>query len=171
MHDNSNQEAIPLMAPDEYVHDFHSGVAHVSARSFKDQDPVPLAARSSRSTFLLFLACVVTILSLSFNATTLIRTGRPLQSPQVLDSSNLRRPSLYLGLERVPEIKMQMGDIHTHVPVPSTGPPNRSQLGWPSQVARVNSDYPYYAFAQDGWVVLTEQVRSYLSLRLRALYL
>ncbi|GJE86379.1 hypothetical protein PsYK624_024590 [Phanerochaete sordida] len=160
MHSDSSQEGIPLMVRDEYVHDFHQGVAHVHAQPFKLEDDLdelgPAPRRSSRWAILLALACAVTALSLVFNAVTFVRStsARSSRAAEKLDTSKLRRPSLYLGLERVPEL------LQEHQSPVSHDEPSSAPAGWPSRVARVNSAYPQHAFPQDGWVVLTEQDRT-----------
>jgi len=148
------------MPQDEYVHDFHRGVLQVHAQPFKleeDQEELmPIRNRWSPSAVFLTLACLVTALSLAFNAGTFVRSwgSRGDSVPDKLDVSKLRRPSLYLGLERVPELLQQQSPASQGQPL---GSPSTAAAGWPTRVARVNSAYPDYVFPQDGWVSLTEQ--------------
>jgi hypothetical protein len=166
------QEVIPLMAPDEYVHDFHSGVAHVDVQSFKNQGhALTRQSRWPKGTIFVILTCLVTLLSLFYNTAAFARSWRSSQNQAAafskLDVSKLRRPSLYLGLEEVPNIlRMLSTDAfgqHTHTPVPSDSAFQNTRPGWPSALARVNSAYPNRDFMQDGWIFLTEQVRLMLS--------
>lgn len=160
------------MTQDEYVHDVHRGVPQVHAQPFKleeDQELASVRHQWSRSAVFLSLACLVTALSFIFNSVTFVRTSRSNSAPEKLDISKLRRPSLYLGLERVPELLQQHGTS----PSSQAGPfssPSISGAGWPTRVARVNSAYPDYVFPQDGWVLLTERVRA-SSLRARTRWL
>ena len=161
MHDDSSHEAIPLMTQDEYVHDFHRGVSQVHAQPLKlEEDPELELVRTRwpRSTIFLLLACFVTALSLFLNAATFVRSWHPRSNnaPEKLDVSKLRRPSLYLGLERTPELLQHQGPISQAL---HSNSPSSVGAGWPARVARVSSAYPDSVFAQDGWVVLTEQVR------------
>lgn len=132
-----------------------NGFAHL----FKDEDRPSVKSRWSRSTMLLLLTCLVTLLSLLSNAVTFSRSWDAVKGTNThkLDVSKLRRPSLYLGLERVPAIKLRNGDVHKPVSAP-IGLPQNPSSGWPTAVARVNSAHPYFVFPQDGWVFLTEQV-------------
>lgn len=154
-------EGIPLMAPEEYVNDFDHGIAHVSARSFKEQGRLPATSRWSKSMILPLLACLVALLSLISNAATFANSWKSALAsgiPSKIDASKLRRPGLYLGLERVPAIKLQHGDISQYTARPSTTATDSVRMGWPSAIARVNSIYPHFTFPLDQWVFLTEQV-------------
>ena len=149
------------MAPEEYVHDFNHEAAHATARSFKEQVPLSASSRWSKSVILPLLACLVTVLSLISNAATFTagwNSALARGSSSKIDASKLRRPSVYLGLERVPAIKLQHGDISQYTARPSTHTPGSARIGWPSAIARVNSVYPHFIFPQDEWVFLTEQV-------------
>lgn len=158
---DDGQEAIPLMAQEEYTHEFNGGR---NASALKDPERPPVKSPWSSSSILLLLACLVTLISLLFNTFTFSKSWYPFMgaSPSYkLDVGKLRRPSLYLGLERVPEINARNGNIHKYLSVPSSSAPSSSSpIGWPAAVARVSSAYPYFIFPQDGWVFLTEQVRT-----------
>ncbi|EKM56646.1 uncharacterized protein PHACADRAFT_253874 [Phanerochaete carnosa HHB-10118-sp] len=151
MHNDSSHEAIPLMTQGEYVHD-----SHQPFKLEEDQEELaPVRHRWSRSAVFLSLACFVTAFSLAFNSVTFVRSFRNNGVPEKLDISKLRRPSLYLGLERVPEL-LQHGSSSSSQAGPLSSP-DVSGAGWPTRVARVNSAHPDSVFPQDGWVLLTER--------------
>ncbi|EMD36961.1 hypothetical protein CERSUDRAFT_95229 [Gelatoporia subvermispora B] len=89
------------------------------------------------------------------------------------DISTLRRPSLYQGLERVPEIKVQLqiealrmqGHGTTSsmedTPRPTVRPAGSNGVR-ASTIARVNSRHPNAHYPEDGWVLLTEEDRALL---------
>ncbi|KAI0089477.1 hypothetical protein BDY19DRAFT_993082 [Irpex rosettiformis] len=71
----------------------------------------------------------------------------------IVDIKKLRQPSLYLGLERVPEIKtkgLTFGSSYNLESGPELTDMGRKRLG------RVSSLYPDTKFGQDGWVFMTE---------------
>ena len=124
----------------------------------------------SLSTILVVSALVASLVSLLFSALNLTSTlqGNDTsgdgtvavsEAPKKLLVQNLRRPSAYLGMERVPGYRSakhtQPQRPHESVQVSSKakGP------GVPQEMARVNSRYPSAEFPQDGWVFLTEDVR------------
>ncbi|KAA1475270.1 hypothetical protein DENSPDRAFT_842014 [Dentipellis sp. KUC8613] len=92
-----------------------------------------------------------------------------------LDVSQLRHPSLYTGLERVPEIQLSMAAaaLHENVSDPEAhaAPLVEETVTLPvdtgraSAVARVSSRYPDRHFTQDGWVLLTKEDTTLMTFR------
>jgi hypothetical protein len=87
------------------------------------------------------------------------------QVPRMADVQRLRRPGLYLGLERVVEIQ-QVGLAFG----PTYSPEEDMEMGmgmhggngeketFEQKAARVSSIYPNKRFAQDGWLLVSETV-------------
>ncbi len=133
-------------------------------------------SRRSLSTILLASALIVSLLSLCWNAFTLTTIARsPPTVSQRISVDTLRHPSIYLGLERLPAAKVSQSIAslvasasasaqHEHPSMgvsmaDATQPSNPLFPGRPVEMVRVNSRYPSQRFEQDGWVLLTEDVR------------
>ncbi|KAK7678726.1 hypothetical protein QCA50_018308 [Cerrena zonata] len=172
-----NVEAIPLMQQGE--EEDHILEQKHKAHSF-NQPRSSLRSRLIRA--LPYLACLVALLSFTLN--TLI-FARPSQKPK-LDVFNgsvvqsLRKPSLYLGIDRVPEIKEMLSleslfaqghatatgslPTETHAHGGSAVHDTSEHPARSVNIARVNSRYPDLIYPQDGWVVLSEFDRTILQL-------
>ncbi|KAI0342403.1 hypothetical protein BDW22DRAFT_1357743 [Trametopsis cervina] len=107
---------------------------------------------------LLFTACLSSILSLAA-ATYQRRSGL-----KKLDVNTLRRPSVYMGLERVPQIQANGLTFGATIP-PSSDPPvlGKGSEGGPRGTVRVSEVYPRMRFVRDGWVVLSEHDHTILN--------
>lgn len=87
-----------------------------------------------------------------------------------IDVPSLRHPSLYIGLDRVPEIKSVLAsqqatansDNH-HETMPTLSVPIH---GRPRRIVRVNSDYPGTVYPEDHWVLLSKKVSPVLLLNI-----
>ena len=168
-------EAIPLMrqanGDDDELYDSHAanGALHpTKQRSFLS------TGRTISS--LSYVACLVAIISFAYNTLSFMNPSQgsklKLLNENVVQS--LRKPSLYLGIDRVPEIKKRLtvesvlAQSHTTTPDSSPNTPhthNTPSGGSPTgssdrviNVARVSSLYPDMTFMQDGWVILSNSV-------------
>ncbi|KAL0945846.1 hypothetical protein HGRIS_012129 [Hohenbuehelia grisea] len=116
----------------------------------------------------IFTALAISILSFFLNAVQFV--VRPPYEPGVLDVRSLRRPSLYLGLERVPEIQavteavkaaqaavgQQSGSGAAHDGHGDEGVGALvDELLHASRIIRINADFPRGYFPSDPWVLLT----------------
>lgn len=121
----------------------------------------------------LLFACIVSILSFILNSAQLLSAaGRhhaiPISLPR-LDVRTLQHPSLYLGLNSVPDIQASLlllsQLVHpTATAHPPTAQPARPTLavlqsGKPYTTVRLNSKHPNTEFPPDGWVLLSEEVK------------
>jgi len=111
----------------------------------------------------IYTALAVSFLSFAFSGLTFLTA----LGENKLDTRTLERPSLYLGLEHVPNIKQRLaqqpiappgkapGSMHGHG---HQNPPadNDPEVIKPTAMRRVNSLYPAMSFADDMWVTLTE---------------
>lgn len=134
----------------------------------------PEKRRSTSDSFLPTILYVstflVSALSLFFSVTNLTHfpsnTGffysKGSEDVRVIDVKSLRRPSLYMGLEKVPDVQLLEGGHHhegedeaneVYVPFP----------GGPQEVARISSRFPLFPSRPDGWVLLTEEVLSFFT--------
>ncbi|TFY61124.1 hypothetical protein EVG20_g7177 [Dentipellis fragilis] len=124
-----------------------------------------------RSAFLIsLLSFGITLYSLHFRSI-------PSFSERIydLDVSQLRHPSLYTGLERVPEIQLSMAAAALHEnasdPEAHAAPQVEEAVELPvgagraSTVARVSSRYPDRHFTQDGWILLTKEDTTLMTFR------
>ncbi|KAF8888839.1 hypothetical protein BD779DRAFT_1672159 [Infundibulicybe gibba] len=109
------------------------------------------------STFV-FLAFLVSILSTLWT-TAQVYSSVPHQGSERVNVSSLRRPSIYLGLDRVEDIK-----ISPAVPAPQASPSQTHEgshgtplSGMPRGIVRLNSRHPTTSYPPDGWVLLTSQ--------------
>ena len=160
-------EAIPLIAQD-HNQDIRDDYRVKSEHDSDDSLPeIPTGSKGySLSTLLLAAAFLLSLVSLTWNAVALASVAGSKASPSqriVVDS--LRRPSIYLGMERVPGYKNKKHSkpasggasmSMSAAPVQATRVPGP---GEPTELARVNMRYPDVVFEQDGWVFLTEDVR------------
>jgi len=158
-------EYIPLMTEDS-----GSDEQKLSEDSKEIEFPsLQKAHGPSASRFLLtaiYSALAVSFLSFVFSGLTFITALRGNVSK--LDTRTLERPSLYLGLERVPVIKKQLeqkpiappghapdlqhGHGHDHN-MPIASDPEAIK---PTAIHRVSSLYPTMSFTDDKWITLTE---------------
>lgn len=116
----------------------------------------------------IYTALAISFLSFAFSGLTFLAALRG--NVDKLDTRTLERPSLYLGLERVPVIKKRLDQKpmappgkapdwlhgHGHHNPPTNTDPNVIK---PSALRRVSSLYPSMSFADDKWITLTEWVR------------
>lgn len=146
-----SQEGIPLIAQNDAHHVADDGFGPASNKEH------PRVCARSTGSILLLLASVVSLLSLAWNIIALNIDKQYIRPQPRIDVAKLRRPSLYLGLERVQELRLAHGHTapHSNPPGESTAPPS----GWPRVRARVNSMYPADVLEHDNWVLLTEHVR------------
>lgn len=177
-------EYVPLMAYD--------ADAETDKRDFTlSKDGARDHLASERATLTPFasisVAAAVVISLLAFSLTCL--SAASLWANQDIDM-DLRHPSLYLGLDRVPEINQKLKVIssiaaqynpqatpapapmhmHSSVPISSSSTESAGATDFttirPSSVQRINSRYPSMSFPSDNWVTVSEMVR-YLHFVLR----
>ncbi|KAI0062554.1 hypothetical protein BV25DRAFT_1916071 [Artomyces pyxidatus] len=111
--------------------------------------------------FLVFSVFVVSVLSCGLSAI-ITFNGLPVPSRKYAyewDRSDLRRPSLYMGLERVPEIKASSGTPAKEEPTVIELP---TGVGRAVNIVRVNARHPQAQFPRDGWVLLTDEDATFL---------
>ncbi|OCH90473.1 hypothetical protein OBBRIDRAFT_594982 [Obba rivulosa] len=172
-------EAIPLV-------DSHDDPAWGASQPQPRRAP-PSTREPTIERALLVAVCLVSLLSLAWNAVLFssssartagahlqdaasTSTGARTDRVGVVDAATLRRPSLYQGLERVPEIKVQMQiealrmQGHSTSAAEPARPTVRPAGGAlrASAIARVNSRHPNARYPEDGWVLLTEEDRALL---------
>lgn len=124
------------------------------------------------STFVI-CALLVSFLSFFVSGVQFISTYQHLNGGRGLDVDSLRRPSLYMGLDRVPMLQLVLdaqkaagvmhhggGAASSTVPAPVT-----RYSGRPQAISRVNADNPHTSYPQDGWVLLTDKVCMYRALK------
>lgn len=124
------------------------------------------------ATYLLVITTVFSAVIAFANVLHKLGPNHTISAPMV-DVRKLRQPSLYLGLERVPEIEsngLTFGssynsdnhDADMHMDGPDAMEPKR--------VARVSSLHPNTKFRQDGWVFITETVSPHIVLVTSCIY-
>lgn len=159
-------EAIPLIGTEEHITRFHD-----SSQALR-----PAARVDKTSAIVLICAVVVSVTSFLLNGYALSFSFRTAKiSQHTLNVNDLRHPSLYQGLDRVPDIKQALrledlkaqlsgntaydqphgmghGSSMTGIPV--------SQNNWrlPERITRVNSRHGATVYPHDDWVLFTEFV-------------
>ena len=173
-------EAIPLIADAaEHDRDDDTDEAYSPKSELHDSRREKAGERKlSLSTILVvsaFAASLVSLLCSTLTLTSTLRgrtgTGSTSSVPEVATVSGrpkseklhelmqgLRRPSLYLGMERVPGYGASRHASSSQV-LGVQANMAMKHPGAPQEMARVNSRFPTLSFAQDGWVLLTEDVR------------
>ncbi|KII91603.1 hypothetical protein PLICRDRAFT_173429 [Plicaturopsis crispa FD-325 SS-3] len=163
-------EYIPLIG-DAASDDGNASTEHIN---IEEKDSIPQRPTGKRRTVfstLVTSALVVSILSFALSGAQLSSVIRYTHTGPTVDVSALRRPSLYQGLERVPEIKAAMAKekpmVHMSPPLPSStstsAAPASTASGStsrPSTIARVDSLHPQTSYPNDGWVLLTDTDRT-----------
>ncbi len=156
-------EYIPLMTED-------SGMDGQSSPDDSKECEVQSLQNARVLLLAIYTALAVSFLSFAFSGLTFLTALRE----NKLDTRTLERPSLYLGLERVPDIKQMLAQQpiahpgkapdsmhgHGHQNPPADIDP---EVIKPTAMRRVNSLYPAMSFADDMWVTLTEWVRQFLN--------
>lgn len=172
MSSRENVEGIPLMRQGE-DDDYVSEYGHATSSNQQSSHAVRRATSA-----LPYAACLIALLSFVFNALNFSQNPKlDVFKGSVVHS--LRKPSLYLGIDRVPDIKEMLSletlftqnhttatdsspdIIHSHGS--STGGSPTDNADYSGDVARVNSRYPDLAFPQDGWVILSEHVSTVIT--------
>lgn len=170
----TDYEAIALIDPAEDG-SLDQGHDRAEAANLGRKRHTPPSKRSLLPPILFVLAVLVSTVSLLWSVSNLIHL--PWQKSasyeeadtRVLDVDALRRPSQYMGLEKVPDVHMLEGVAghheHVHGDVGDEGEDEHeveaafeTYPGGPIEVARMSSRYPYFTSKQDGWVLLTEYV-------------
>lgn len=163
-------EAIPLISQQHTSDESHSddGFTAKPEHELSSDDELVYGrtrlSSLSLQTILAGSALVVSLFSLLWNTfvfSTTLRAPSTVSSVvpiKHVDIDALRRPSIYLGLERMPAYRGGHNSHGQASPLAVIAGGN-GDLGVPTALARVNSRYPDLTFTQDGWVFLTEDVR------------
>jgi hypothetical protein len=110
----------------------------------------------------LFSALFVSIISFIWASGQFISSSSYVATPYV-EVKALRRPSLYQGIENVPDLRAKWAPETLHenmtMPMASLYKPPKDVPGAPSAIAVVNVDLSHRSYPQDGWVLLSERVR------------
>ena len=158
-------EAIPLI--EQAGPDCEDGLNAVSqakrrpACEVKSWRSAPMLTILTAATGILLVTTILSgIVALTHS---LSRKSRDQNNMSRISVTALRRPSLYPGLERVPEIKhngLTFGSSYkAEKDTMQAGSSGVMGVAMSQRLSRVSSLYPDTKFTQDGWVFVTETVR------------
>lgn len=174
---NANAEYVPLMAIEEHENNDveaegnirHDGYKHAMSQNQR----VGFLNISSITTVSVYSALAISLVAFFLSSLSFWSFGRPSASSLEIGPQALRRPSLYLGLERVPEIKVRLDAEALLRPTPdhsgsggnghggmheNAGTPEVDGMVKPSTFVRISRLYPDMNWT-DEKIVLSESVR------------